>query len=44
MVTAKVISKSKKPVKKSPFKKWMGRLTDLKGAKSDKIIDDLRGK
>ncbi len=34
----------KKPVKKSPFEKWMGRLTNLKGAEADKIIDDLRGK
>ncbi len=34
----------KKPMKRSPFEKWMGRLTDLKGAESDKIVDDLRGK
>jgi AbrB family looped-hinge helix DNA binding protein len=34
----------KKPVKKSPLEKWMGRLKDLKGSESDKIIDDLRGK
>ena len=34
----------KKPLKKSPFEKWMGRLKDLKGSHSDKIIDDLRGK
>lgn len=34
----------KKPVKKSPFEKWMGRLKSLKGSRSDKIIDDLRGK
>jgi antitoxin PrlF len=34
----------KKLVKKSPFEKWMGRLTDLKGSESDKVIDDLRGK
>lgn len=34
----------RKPVKKSPFEKWMGRLKSLKGAESDKIIDDLRGK
>ncbi len=33
-----------KPVKKSPLEKWMGRLTDLKGSESGKIIDDLRGK
>ena len=34
----------KKPMKRSPFEKWMGRLTDLKGSKSDKIINNLRGK
>lgn len=34
----------KKPVRKSPFAKWMGRLKNLKGSESDKIIDDLRGK
>ncbi len=34
----------KKPLKKSPFEKWMGRLKGLKGSQSDKIIDDLRGK
>jgi AbrB family looped-hinge helix DNA binding protein len=34
----------KKPFKKSPFKKWMGKLTELKGLESDKVIDDLRGK
>ena len=34
----------KKPVKKSPFEKWMGSLKDLKGSESDKIIDELRGK
>ena len=34
----------RKPVKKSPFEKWMGRLKHLKGSQSDKIIDGLRGK
>jgi AbrB family looped-hinge helix DNA binding protein len=34
----------RKPVKKSPFEKWMGRLKSLKGAQSDKIVNDLRGK
>jgi len=34
----------RKPMKRSPFEKWMGRLTDLKGSESDKIINSLRGK
>ena len=34
----------KKPLKKSPFDKWMGKLDHLKGSKTDKIIEDLRGK
>jgi len=34
----------RKPIKRSPFEKWMGRLTDLKGSESDKIINNLRGK
>jgi AbrB family looped-hinge helix DNA binding protein len=34
----------RKPMKRSPFEKWMGRLTDLKGSESDKIINNLRGK
>jgi antitoxin PrlF len=34
----------RKPMKRSPFEKWMGRLTDLKGAESDKIINNLGGK
>ena len=34
----------KKPVKKSAFEKWMGRLKNLKGSQSDEIIDDLRRK
>ena len=34
----------KKPLKHSPFEKWMGRLRDLKGSESDKITDELRGK
>lgn len=33
-----------KPVKKSPFEKWMGKLKGLKGLQSDEMIDDLRGK
>ena len=34
----------RKPMKRSPFEKWMGRLTDLKGSESDKIINNLRRK
>ena len=34
----------KKAVKKSPFDKWVGKLTPLKGKKSDAIIGELRGK
>jgi AbrB family looped-hinge helix DNA binding protein len=34
----------KKPLKKSPFDKWMGKLENLKGSKTDKIIEDLRGR
>ncbi len=34
----------KKPMKRSPFAKWIGRLANLKGSESDRIIDDLRGK
>jgi AbrB family looped-hinge helix DNA binding protein len=33
-----------KTMKKSPFGKWMGRLKSLKGAQSDKIVDQLRGR
>lgn len=33
----------KKTLKKSPFDKWMGRLKNLKGSKTDNIIEDLRG-
>lgn len=34
----------KKTLKKSPFDKWMGRLKNLKGSKTDNIIEDLRGR
>jgi AbrB family looped-hinge helix DNA binding protein len=34
----------KKPMKKSPFEKWMGKLKNIKGSESDKIIDGLRGR
>lgn len=34
----------KKPLKKSPFDKWMGKLESLKGSKTDKLIEDLRGR
>lgn len=34
----------KKTLKKSPFDKWMGRLKNLKGSKTDEIIENLRGR
>jgi AbrB family looped-hinge helix DNA binding protein len=34
----------KKPMTKSPFEKWMGRLKGLEGSQSDQIIEDMRGK
>lgn len=34
----------RKPLQKSPFDRWLGKLEHLKGAKSDKIIEDLRGR
>jgi AbrB family looped-hinge helix DNA binding protein len=34
----------RKPMKRSPFEKWMGRLKNLEGSESDKIINNLRGK
>jgi antitoxin PrlF len=34
----------KKLLQKSPFYRWLGKLEHLKGAKSDKIIEDLRGR
>ena len=34
----------RKPFKKSPFDRWLGKLNHLKGATADKIIEDLRGR
>lgn len=34
----------KKTLKKSPFDKWVGRLKNLKGSKTDEIIENLRGR
>jgi antitoxin PrlF len=34
----------KKTVGKSPFDKWIGKLKQRKGEKSDAVIDELRGK
>jgi antitoxin PrlF len=34
----------RKTLPKSPFDRWLGKLEHLKGARSDKIIEDLRGK
>jgi len=32
-----------KAVTKSPFDKWVGRLTKLKGQRSDDLVKELRG-
>ena len=32
-----------KVVSHSPFEKWAGKLTHLKGARSDELIGELRG-
>ena len=32
-----------KAITKSPFDKWMGRLTHLKGTRSDDIVKETRG-
>lgn len=32
-----------KTVKKSPFDKWVGRLTHLEGQQSDDLVKELRG-
>lgn len=32
-----------KAVPKSPFDKWMGKLTDLEGQRSDDLVKELRG-
>jgi AbrB family looped-hinge helix DNA binding protein len=33
----------KKTVKESPFDKWIGRLKQLEGQKSDNLVKELRG-
>jgi antitoxin PrlF len=33
----------KKTVKESPFNKWVGRLRQLEGQQSDKLVKELRG-